>query len=268
MATNNLTQEQVLRNMRAALDRLLPAKLADRPVNGAVVQAHMLRHPDDFIPATVDAFYRAFLAVQADLQWEIPPASLIAAKNTTQTTQEIIRLVEEYQRGGYAPKDLVMDESNSAILLNYVIEKWGICTITYLRQGVAELGSRLARTEQPKPLTKVQEAKLIQDHMDSDLRKSREDSKTLVQNSFGQKRLAENAKTANEKEIARINAETDSEVNSYFVGHPSGGRQYGLTDSGIAELRAVRDKHTARTKTVENAQAALAAVRAKKVQLP
>jgi len=267
MTVNNLTHEQVIRNMKEALNRLLPAKLADKPVNGAVVQAFMLKHPDDFIPATVDAFYRAFLAVQADLIWEIEPASLAAAsKNATQDVTSTLALFDEYSRG-FAPADLLRTDANASTMINYVLDKYRVVTISYLIAAERALGTQLQRTPPVHVPTKTELAIAAEKKMRKDYLDSIKPQETLEQSKLGQARLNENAKAAIEKQIKNVNAEIESSINSYFVANPNRGIDYGKTESGLAALRSTCDKYPRRTSDLGTAKNCLEAVKAVKYKL-
>ena len=256
-----MTNEEVLQNLKEALRRILPSKLVESKVNGAVLQAFMLRK--NLLPATPDNFVRAIRAIPTELDWEIPPSNLVAAaRNSTQTVEETLRLFDEYSRGNYAPKDLIMDAENAATLLDFAISRWGIISISYLIEGEKLLGSKLKRIPQPSQaeLAAKSEAKMHRDWL-----ASLAPQKTLVQEKMGQDRLDAGKRAMNEKELKSINSQIENEVGNFSVGHASGHQDYSRTDSGKEILRSVRDKYP--RNTLENAKACLSAVRVAKSKL-
>jgi hypothetical protein len=184
-----------------------------------------------------------------------------------QTQDEVLRLFDEYQRGGYAPSDLILDGDNGKTMFDFVIAKWGVISITYLREAEQFLGAKLKRTKAPTQAEIEAErvakgnARMRKDYLDS-LRPQ----KTLEQQKTGQARLDANKKAANGKELKSINSQIEREISEHVVGHPRIGIDYSRTDSERDTLREARDKHADRH-TIEGARRALSAVKTAKSKL-
>jgi hypothetical protein len=179
-----------------------------------------------------------------------------------QTQDEIIRVFDEYQRGGYAPPDLILDADNGKTIFEFVVAKWGIVSITYLRDAEKLLGSKLKRKKQP---TKAELAAKETAKQHADYLKSLEPQTTLYQQKLGQDRLDANKKDALAKEFKNVLAQIETEIGNFSVGHASGHQDYSGTDSGKQILRSACDQYDRRT--IEGARRALSAVRTAKSKL-
>src|ERR1700722_15088094 len=183
-----------------------------------------------------------------------------------QTQDEVLRLFDEYQRGGYAPSDLILDGDNGKTMFDFVIAKWGVISITYLREAEQLLGGKLKRTKAPTQAEIEAErvakgnARMRKDYLDS-----RRPQQTLEQQKTAQARLDSNKKAAAEKELKSINSQIEREISEHSANHPSMGIDYAKTESERDTLRRVRDEHN-RT-TIEGAKRALSAVKAKRASL-
>jgi hypothetical protein len=187
----------------------------------------------------------------------------------TQSLEETLRLFDEYQRGGYAPPDLIMDGDNGKAMFEFVIAKWGIVSITYLREAEKLLGPKLKRKPQPSRaqtesrLAEKLEAKMQRDYLDS-LKPQRV---VEVANLNSEKADAKK-KEALVKELKSIESQIESEISRYVVTHPYAvnAPDYSRTEGGRDTLRKVRDTFDRRH--IEGAKAALDAVRIEKSKLP
>lgn len=75
--------QQVLTELNKAQARILPAKLADSPVNGLALSKYML---ENGLQPTADNFYaaiNALVSVPGSLTWVVKPAKLIAIEQNS-----------------------------------------------------------------------------------------------------------------------------------------------------------------------------------------
>ena len=72
---------------------------------------------------------------------------------------------------------------------------------------------------------------------------------------------------AEAKQLESLKAEIAKEINGYFVGHPSGGRNYGRSEEGQNKLRAVASNYNQLT-SVDAAKRVLENVKTAKHKLP
>jgi hypothetical protein len=79
---------------------------------------------------------------------------------------------------------------------------------------------------------------------------------------------ADKAKNAAEvKQLETLKSEIAKEINGYFVGHPSGGRNYGRSEEGQTKLRAVAGNYQQLT-NVDAVKRVLESVKTAKHRLP
>ena len=159
-----------------------------------------------------------------------------------QSQEEILRLFDEYGRG-FAPSFL-FTEHNASAMFNYVLEKYGLFSISYLIEAEKTLGVQLQRKKEP---TKAEIAAKLEAKMHRDWLASIAPQNTLVQEKMGQDRLDAGKRAMNEKELKNINSQIENEVGNFSVGHASGHQDYSRTDSGKEILRSVRDKYPRNT---------------------
>jgi hypothetical protein len=89
-----------------------------------------------------------------------------------QTQDEVLRLFDEYGRG-LAPSDLIQNEQNAKTLFDYVLEKYGLVSISYLIEAEQTLGTKLQRMKEPTPAElRDAAAKKEQERMLRDFRES------------------------------------------------------------------------------------------------
>jgi hypothetical protein len=182
-----------------------------------------------------------------------------------QSREEMSRIWTDW-KSLYAPKNFIDDDNSQVLLADFVVTHYGgVPSFTALNAAVVALASQVL-TPEPTPaqieadLAAKANARQRREYLDS-----LKPQETLEQQKLSQKRIRQTQKAVNEKELKSINSLIDHEINGYVVGHANGHTDYAKTNYGQADLRVVRDKYP--RNTLENAKAALSAVRTAKVKL-
>jgi len=181
-----------------------------------------------------------------------------------QTIDEVRRIAADW---GYnlAPADMVQNENNAQLLVDYCLSQFGVITAGGLTQAYNALRAKLDLVSQPKKPTQVEIAAKLEAKMRRDFANSVAPQRLEGVQKRNQQKAEAEKKAANEKEFKNLVSQIESEINNYTVGHPSGVLDYSRTESGRATLRDVRDGYDRRT--IEGARVALSAVRAAKNKL-
>lgn len=152
-----------------------------------------------------------------------------------QTQEEVLRLFDEYGRG-FAPPDFIQNEQNAKALLNYVLEKYGIVSISYLIEAEKTLGARLQRVKQPTPAEKAAadakrwQAKMQRDYLDS-IKPQKDD--------FQERLKAKQAAEARAKEQAEAEATIKLEIAGYLCNAGPGRVDFAKTEMLRDQLRQI-----------------------------
>jgi hypothetical protein len=165
-----------------------------------------------------------------------------------QSTEEVFRIIKDWDGLGYAPKNLIRTEKTAELLIAWVMEnEGGVMSFTGLNKAVDALPEVLQRE-----LTPVERAARGDKKMRDAYYESLKPQVRLVD--------AQNQKgvdKAREKEIQNIRDEIGTAINSHMVTTPNG-CNYSKTEYDQNHLRSVLAQHD--VSTVENANKALAAV--------
>jgi len=180
-----------------------------------------------------------------------------------QSNEEVLRLFNDFEHGGFASPDLIFNEKNAGLLAEEITKmNSGFVSISNLMAADKALGSKLDRRPEPtaEDIATKLEKKMRKDYLDSIAPQS-----TLGQEKTNQQKADENKKIANEKEYKTLISQIEHEISHYIVGHASGVTDYARTESGRKTLRGIRDSHD--RSTIVGAKQALAAIRAVKSKL-
>ena len=181
-----------------------------------------------------------------------------------QTIDEVRRIAADW---GYnlAPADMVQNENNAQLLVDYCLSQFGVITAGGLTQAYNALRAKLDLVSQPKKPTQVEIAAKLEAKMRRDFAESIKPQSVTGRQNFNDQKAAKEKTEALAKEFSSINSQIEYEISGYTAGHPSGVTDYSRTESGRAALRGVRDGYDRRS--IEGASAALSAVRATKNEL-
>lgn len=181
----------------------------------------------------------------------------VVERAPSQTQEQVNTVVREWRRA-YAPKDLLNNDHNNAILTTYVKSfSAGVFTLASLSeaannaeglQHVSAADVRAAREQKER------------ERMDRDFK----DSWTpQTERNFSAEVKASVAKEKHRKEQASASADAKNVIESYVANHPklAGRQDFGLTDTRKAEMYTILNQH-------KDAVEGLNAVRAKKMSYP
>jgi hypothetical protein len=180
-----------------------------------------------------------------------------------QTIDEVRRIAADW---GYnlAPADMVQNEKNAQLLVDYCLAQFGVITAGGLTHAYNALRAKLDLVPQPKK-SQVEIAAKLEAKMRRDFAESIKPQSVKGRQNFNDQKAAKEKTEALGKEFKSINSQIEYEISGYTAGHPSGVTDYSRTESGRATLRGVRDGYDRRF--IEGARAALSAVRAAKNEL-
>jgi hypothetical protein len=184
-----------------------------------------------------------------------------------QQDEEILGIFDEYLRGDYIAKDLIVDgeigTANGRMLLDYIQTKFGIVSVSNIRKAEEELGDKLSRTKAP---TEAELAARFTEIERLKIAKATADNHTLVQEKRGQAHIDKSKKDAIARELKTTIDSIDQTISSHVKGHPSGFPDYAHTEAEQNILREVRDRYEYK-KNLVHANYCLTAVRLAKSKL-
>lgn len=181
----------------------------------------------------------------------------VVERAPAQSQEQVNTVVREWRRV-HAPKDLINNEHNNAILTNYVKSfSAGVFTLASLTDAAnnAEGFQRVSAADVQAAREQKERERMAKDFKDS--------WTPQTERNFSAEVKANVAAEKNRKEQASASADADNVIESYVANHPKlpGRQDFGLTDTRKAEMRAIKAQH-------KDAIEGLKAVRAKKMSYP
>jgi hypothetical protein len=202
-----------------------------------------------------------------------------------QSNDEVLRLFDEWGRN-FAPANLVQNEKNAGLLAEYVLEKYGLVSISYLNEAAKALSAagKLALIPTLTPVQKQAEASKIRaakdavdhahDHKSGTKANLAKPADTAVVDKAAAEKVEKDA-----KKLTDLVGQIKKQINDYIVGHSSGAADYSRSQYGRAALIQVLREHVKVTvdkdsyvtqidaKSIPVAEKALAAVKTAKGRL-
>ena len=155
-----------------------------------------------------------------------------------QSAEEIRRVFTDFFEN-VAPANLIQNEANAMRLAEYVRDqRHGLVSIGNLKAGLAALQEQLEFVQEKS------KAEIQKERDDRNNRKQRQQAfDSAHQNSHqkaGEERRQDHLAEAEQKRRAQVQSKISGIINSYVVGHPSGGIQYARMQEGQEKLRAIK----------------------------
>jgi len=188
-------------------------------------------------------------------------------KKIYQSDDGLILVADEWLRN-FCPPNLVKDGAdgakNAELVLGRCIQVHGMLTISGLNEACQELAAagQLSLAALPTEPTQAElEAiadKKSEERMHRDYLESKKTGTVESVQTINAKNAEIAKKAALAKELASVNAEIASAINSFLVGNPNRGVSYSATQAGQDAMKEARGRHN--RSTIAGARAALADV--------
>jgi predicted nucleic acid-binding Zn-ribbon protein len=157
-----------------------------------------------------------------------------------QSNEEVIRLFDEYGRG-FAPSDLIQNEQNAKAMLDYVLGKYGLVSISYVIEAEQTLGTKLQRVKQPTPAElRDAAAKKEQERMLRDFRDSIKPQPSWEERMKLEK--AEQEAKAEEKRQQAAQSQINTLIDSYSINLGPGRLDFSRAEYFQDQLRKIKVK--------------------------
>jgi hypothetical protein len=154
-----------------------------------------------------------------------------------QTNEEIIRLIDEWDRN-FAPPNFVRSEKNGKLLLDHVLKKYGLVTISYLNDALNSLAGQLDWTPQPKPKTQEE---LAAEFAAKELKRiEREKIENAKPFDIEARTKAVQVEKDEAKRQATAQAQIEQLIATYSVNGLPGRIDHGKSEAGRTALRGIR----------------------------